>query len=142
MAVRKGTVWTDKDFSELGWNSCRLYAVVLPGRRHELKLILDYSLHTPQPSDMRGIWELVPVELLFQNVVDLEICLRTEKLSEIDIINIVRENRRPTPNSKHEYEDYRIYLSNDGILTFAATGFKQIATADSAMSSRPDLDRE
>lgn len=142
MSVRRGKKWEDKDFDQLGWNNNRVYGFMLPGRRHKFKLFLDYAIQNPISDTEIGKWELVPVELVFADVVNLRIDLDIENFSEIGIVNIERGNRRPTPNGKLVYWDYVIDVSPGNSIAFSSTSFTQTAVANSVISDAYDLDRE
>jgi len=137
-----GHSWTDTDFTMMGWNNNRLYGWVLPGRNHQLVLLIDYSLRNPISDKEFGKWELVPVELIFENVINLKISLDMENYSELDIVNIERTNKRPTPNGRMIYWDYLIKLTNEAFISFTSTGFIQKTLSNPVVSETYDLDRE
>lgn len=137
-----GYTWSDADFALLGWNNNRLYGWVLPGRNHQLTLFLDYSLRNPIANNDFGKWELVPVELIFENVVNLKINLNMENYSEVDITSINRNNKHLTPNNKMTYWDYKINLSCEGFISFTSTGFNQKTLSSPIVSETYDLGRE
>lgn len=143
MKYRFGHIWSEKDFTNMGWNSSRLYGLLLPGRNHKLTLMLDYVLQRPKSgiSDLKQ-WELIPVNLIYENVVDLEIKITMSKYTEIDIIDVSRSNERLTPNGKMTYWDYYIELSSDNFLQFTATNFTQRAIANPVVTKNSDLNRE
>ena len=137
-----GHTWTDSDFTMMGWNNTRLYGWVFPGRNHQFLLLLDYTLRNPITDESFANYELVPVELAFENVVNLKINLHMENYSEIDIVNIERTNKRLTPNGKMTYWDYSITLSNEGLISFSATGYTQKTLSNPVVSETYDLGRE
>lgn len=136
------TEWTDDDFDELGWNNNRVYGFILPGRSRKFTLLLDYALRNPLSKDSFSQWELVPVQLTFENVINLVLNIDSGNYSETDIVNVVRQAGGHTPNGKMQQWDYRIELSPYGLITFTATSFIQTSLAASSSSEKYDLDRE
>ncbi len=108
MNEQKGAVWTDEDFSQLGWNMSRLYNLTMPGRKHRMVFHLDYVLESPLNKTAHSKWKIIPAKLEFFGVVDLKAKINQSNYSETDFVSIERSNKRPTPNGKLVYWDYQI----------------------------------
>lgn len=139
---QKNTVWTDKDYNQLGWNMSRLYGLSLPGRQHIMSFQLDYVLESPLNNTDHGTWKVAPAKLEFFDVVDLKIQLDQNNYSETSFVSLERSNMRPTPNGKLNYWDYRIEFSPDAVIEFTSTGFRQTLLEEPTITEFQDLDRE
>ena len=142
MSYHAGHKWTDFDFPKLGWKASRLYGWILPGRQHQFVLFIDYCLRHPITNPEFNQYELVPAELIFENVIGLKINLDMDSYSELDIVNIERINNRPSPNGKITLWDYTVSLSREGSISFTSTGFTQTTLSEPVITDNFDLDRE
>ena len=139
---KSNLVWTDEDYSQLGWSMSRLYGLILPGRQHCLSLQLDYVLESPLRKTTHGVWKVAPAKLDFFDVIDLKIKMKQRNFSEVTFVSLERSNMRPTPNGKLIYWDYRIEFSPDALIEFTSTGFRQLLIGDVETTEFQDLDRE
>jgi hypothetical protein len=137
-----GYTWSEESFDEMRWNNNRLYGLFLPGRSHKFTLLLDYCLRNTMTNPNNKKWQLVPVQLTFENVINLKINTDHQNYTETDIVSISRENKKLTPNGKIFNWDYSIHLSPEGSISFTSTGFKQITLSAPILSETYDLDRE
>jgi len=137
-----GHEWTNRDFTTLGWNASRLYGWILPGREHKFLLHIDYCLKTPITDQAIGKYEIVPVELIFEDVVGLKINIDLDNYTELDITHIERTNKRSSPNGKLTYWDFHVSLSVGGEISFTSTGFTQTTLSNPIITEGFDLDRE
>jgi hypothetical protein len=72
------TIYSDDDFSEMGWHDAAVYSMTFP-RRYFYSIIFDidyiFKWHkTEEDTRYRG-WDVAPCTLKFQNVSSLKVAL-------------------------------------------------------------------
>lgn len=132
------SVWTDADFSEMGWHDATIHGLCVQstdGVLPRLLLDLDYIVqwvHPVPPATYFSFW-LAPVTLAFENVWDLEGDLDFKGTTpdlEIDVLHrLVADDGR---------EDYPLWHieGHEFDVQFRATGFRQYFRKAPTLASR------
>jgi hypothetical protein len=103
-------LWSEEDFEQMNWRKATVYAFAFLPKRVEFVLDIDYVLQQMNQPESQPNFLVTPATLVFENACDLRIELEPNR--EIEIVNIERDESKWTIET------------NQGSLTFAATGFK------------------
>lgn len=112
-------LWTQSDFEQMNWRNATVYAFAFLPKRFEFVLDIDYVLQQINQTESQPNFLVTPATLVFENVRDFRIELEPNR--EIEIVNIKRNEAGKAENSN---ESKWTIETNQGSLTFAATGFK------------------
>lgn len=131
-------IWTNDDFSEMGWHDSRLYQLKFPDEGCNFVLYLDYIFKwEKQDDDFFKFW-VSPCEMIFHNVVDADINISFKKSIGIDIIDIKRTKIGLTPNGK--MIDWKYLIETDkGNIELIATDFQMKVISQPIFSSSQSI---
>jgi hypothetical protein len=120
-------LYTDDDFSSLGFHDCYVYGIRWDCDRFTLQLDLDYIVKWVEPEatdDCYRFW-VSPAELRFLNVADASVTLNWVGVApECQIQEIRQHGSRTTPNNSIQ-KDWEIELAApEGEIVLWATGFE------------------
>jgi len=112
----KKTVWTQDDFSVMGWHDCRIYAIQLAD---DILLDIDYILKwvVDEKEKCYRFW-VAPATIRFSSPRNLQISVQVDFVNGLEIADI-----KQTRVGKGMY-DYQIQ-TQEGDIRFTAKGFKQ-----------------
>lgn len=131
-------IWSTPDFEEMGWHDGRLYSIVVPDEDFKLTLDIDYIFKWERSADeYKGFW-VSPCDLIFKNVSGFKAAIDYKDRNLLFISGIKRSNMRLTPNKKFTEWDFEIECDN-GVISFAATGFEQSVRKQPVLSESQDL---
>lgn len=117
-------IWTDDDFNSMGWHDVRLYLLRFPNENLEMSFTIDYIFKWEKTNENNfQIWSS-PCELIFGEVLNLELNLSFSDTACIDILSIVREYKELSSGGITIW-NYRIETDR-GVISFDSVGFKQI----------------
>lgn len=142
------TIYSDDDFLQMGWHDATVYSMTFPMPHFfSISLDIDYIFKwhkTETGTQFRG-WDVAPCTLTFHNVSDFKVALDWSLPGGVNqgdtiISDIRRQNSRLTPNGKYVSWDYEIEL-DVGMISFTATGFKQVVRVPPKFSESQDLGR-
>lgn len=134
-------IWSDDDFTDMGWHDCRLYGIKLPNEKFNFSFDLDYIFRWIKSGDQFDGFDVAPCVLTFFNVSRLKIDLNYQENLLCFISDIKRGNMRPSPNGKFLLHNYTIEC-DAGNISFSATGFEQRVKSVPIRSENQDLKRE
>ena len=137
MKVKK--IWTDNDFDEMGWHDSRLYQLKFPDEDCNFILYIDYIFEWVKYKDRYKFW-VSPCEMVFKNVIDLNLNLLFENSIGIDIDLIKREEMGLTPNGK--MTDWKYQIETDrGRIEFTSTGFEMNLISQPILSKSQSINK-
>lgn len=118
-------VWSEADFEQMGWHDATIHAFAFAPESYELFLDIDYILQWINPTTTDGTYQFViaPATLIFESVFDIIINIETQ-VGDCSLQGIERSAERLTPNGKFTEWEW-ILDTNEGTISFSATGFKQ-----------------
>ena len=127
------SVWTEADFSVMGWHDCRIHgtaAAVLDEDepwRNELYFDLDYVFRwvDPQPPDPFYTFWVAPCTLIFKNYFDLKIDAFFEYVNSFEIDGVNMLGRFENEYNHLLYYHWEIELRG-GVISLKSEGFEQI----------------
>lgn len=129
--------WTEEDFERMEWHDSRLYSISFPNQLLEMTLDIDYIVSFDEEKQM---FELLPCEVVFYNIIDLTIELNFGDTTGIDITEIRRKQEDLLSNDKVSFWKYTIETDR-GFISFKSTGYKQFSKQLSSWSKTYDLGR-
>ena len=125
MTKSLNTNWTDQDFEVMDWHDNFIDSISFPSENLILKLNIDYILEWIKPDNEELYqFKVALAKLEFYNVLNLTIDLAFSNTACLYIDEILRSNRRLSPNRKGFLWDYKI-KTDKGSITFDSTGFTQ-----------------
>jgi hypothetical protein len=136
MIYKLGTTWSDKEFDTIGWHDNLIDLVIFPTDDLVLKFKINHILEWIRPNSKDGVFFKFVValaEIEFYNILNLTFRLDFEDRTAILIDEIVRENKRLSPNKKTYRWNYRI-ITDQGDITFDSTGFTQTLISNPKIS--------
>jgi len=120
-------IWTDKDFSVMGWHDNRFYGFSFDYLNHNLILDIDYIFEwltdIQNPGHYTG-FIVAPCTLIFESCSAIKINFDLKDTTDLVINEIKRHTPRLTPNGKFNEYTYKIILDN-GDVEFSSVGFIQ-----------------
>jgi len=115
--------FSEGDFDNLSWHDNAVYSISMTDYKYQFNLEIDYISEWITHEDSKGYKFMVaPAILSFHNISDISILTVQKESTETFIDDIIRKNKRFTPNNKLEMYDYTIIM-NTGEIKFTATGF-------------------
>jgi len=140
----KKSLWTDGDFDIMGWHDATIHAITWT--ESELIFDIDYIFMRVGPVEdgYYRFW-IAPCTLVFENVWDADIDLGDLFASDLEVLDINRENPQRPRNADFigrdtEY-DWMINTSV-GEIRFKSVGYKQFVRALPILSQSPGLKNE
>ena len=120
------TVWTEKDFEQMGWHDATVHAFAYEPDRAEFVLDLDYILEWVRPDATHFTFWSAPATLVFKDVAELAIELSPFPGFELSDINRDDPQSADAPDQLLESLHWRWTLGFfDGRITFRAAGYTQ-----------------
>ena len=134
--------WTDKEFDEMNWHDNFIHAISFPDESLTLTFDIDYLLEWElnEKSGLYNFW-IAPCVLVFLDVLYIKIDLNFQDSIGLYIQDIQRLNPKISTNGKMLMWDY-IITTDQGTITFEASGFIQKAKATPILSTSQVLKRE
>jgi hypothetical protein len=112
------SIWTDKDFDDMGWHDNHIYKIRLT---KDLELDIDYIFQWNKP-DLEGLpftfW-IAPATLVFKNIKDLSFEFDTGFEDSFEIEDIERENTNQWT-----------IITRQGDIQFISEGYEQFIRQD------------
>ena len=134
-------IWTNEDFDDMGWHDATVYSMSFPQADYVLKFDIDYIFKWHWGATKVNGWDVAPCSLVFENVSDLKVSLDWGMQGDTSIMDITRDNPRPSPNGQVVLWDYLVEF-DVGNLSFTATGFIQTVRRSAVFSDSQALGRE
>lgn len=131
--------WTNKDFLEMGWHDCRVYALRLLDESFSLTLDIDYIFGWIEEEGFFK-FHVSPCTLKFFHVSNIRMNFEYGDNLLCFISDITRKNERFAPSGKIVEFDYKIEC-DIGYLEFTSTGFEQDVMEDPRLIDTQDLSR-
>ncbi len=99
MTSIKKTIYSHKDFDNMGWHDCTIYSINLINNNFELIFDIDFILEwlKPKLNEKNYNFTVAPAVLVFKNVYNLQIDLSTDSVVQINEIS--RKNNRINKNT-------------------------------------------
>ncbi|MGE6781529.1 hypothetical protein ACQKGL_03300 [Ensifer adhaerens] len=117
----------------MGWHDCRLYGIKLQDEEFCLSLDIDYIFRWHEEG-----FDVSPCVLTFFNVFELKIELDYRK----NLLCFIGDLNRFDAQSPSGIRTWRYEVQCDvGLISFSATGFRQMVKAPPVRSKTQDLDR-
>lgn len=111
-------IWTDADYTQMGWHDCHIYQIRLG---EDLELDIDYILQWNKP-DLEGLgftfW-VSPATLVFKAVSEVKFDLNTFSSQAFEIDSIEKEG-----------DQSWVIITQQGHMEFNAIGFEQYIRQD------------
>ena len=109
-------IWTQEDFSAMGWHDCPIYAIQLAD---DILLDIDYILEwvSDERTNHYSFW-IAPATLQFIAPYDLEIAV---KLDFVDGLEITEIEQEPLGEGLYEYK----IVTQEGDIQFKSKGYRQ-----------------
>ena len=120
-------VWTDADFSIMGWQDSRIHAVAFPADTSEFLLDLDYIFEwVDPPADANYSFWVSPATLVFRGVDKLDLAFAPWPEAEIIEISCdaVAEGDTLAAGSAKSKRRWNIECTG-GSIEFISTGYEQ-----------------
>jgi hypothetical protein len=120
------SVWTEKDFDQMGWHDATVHAFAYEPDRSEFVLDLDYILKWIRPDATHFSFWSAPATLVFEDVAGLAIEL--SPFPGFELSDIVRDDPQSVTDRDQlpEKSHWRWTLGFfNGQITFRATGYTQ-----------------
>lgn len=133
-------VWTDADFSDMGWHDVVVYSLSFPQADCLVRLDIDYMFKWHWQSEKVSGWDIAPCVLEFNGVADLKVSLDWQDRGDTSIQDIRRNNNHISANEKVVLWNYTIEL-DIGEITFIAAGYTQTLQANPIFSDSQALGR-
>lgn len=125
MTYQLGNMWTDTQFEVMNWHDNLIESITFPSNNLILKFQINYILEWIKIENQHFFkFNIALAELKFYNVINLNIELNFEDTTFIYIDEIVRKNKRLSPNQTAYNWDYTI-ITDKGNIAFQATTFSQ-----------------
>ena len=137
------TVWTEKDFDQMGWHDNKIYAITFNVNNSEISLDIDYILQwiNPEKGETDFKFKVAPSTLVFRNIYNLKIDFPI--LDNLFIEDIYRNNPSKPKNAKHikEQIEYEWTIeTGGGDLIFNSVGFKQVLRKSPILINKQNID--
>jgi len=135
--------WTEADFETMNWHDCTIYAIGFVEDEEHFKnkiyFDIDYIMEWRQTKESVYFDFLVcPCTLIFNDVHDLKIDIKTGALTILDItiesINLLKGK----PRGENYTTEWQIELRN-GDIFFEAVGYTQIQRGEAILSKQQKL---
>lgn len=130
------SVWTDDDFSVMGWHDAQLYSVDFPDEFQKIKLDIDYLFKWHWQEGRCMGWDVAPCDIVFHNVSRFRMDVNMGDNVPVCILDVRRSNERSI--TKLTLWDYQIEL-NLGMIAFSATGYVQTLRQEPIFSETQNL---
>jgi hypothetical protein len=133
--------WTEKDFSEMDWHDCTVYAIAFGNSKFELLFDIDYILKwiNPEKDEKNYKFLIVPSIVIFRNVYEINFDLASV---DFQILEINRSNPKMPKNAEYINEDTEYdwnILTTNGAIIFKSVGYTQIARSNPVLSESQTL---
>ncbi|RYY77219.1 MAG: hypothetical protein EOO52_07005 [Gammaproteobacteria bacterium] len=117
-------IWSEADFSIMGWHDASIWSMVPNSEKFEYLLDLDYIFKWVHPKENETYFKfwVAPVTMVFENAFDVKINIESRQ-GLIEVADLHKENPRLTPNGKFTTHTYR-FECQEGEASIEATGFK------------------
>ena len=128
------TIWTDAQFDSLSWHDNHVHALRIiegPHGTGTLALDIDYILEWLPSEERKGYrFRICPAELRFLNVTDLRIRLDyATATAAVGPFSLAGISRREEARQHYTAQIWTLAINwPGGEISFAASGFEQVAT--------------
>jgi hypothetical protein len=122
--VLEKEVWSESDFTEMGWHDSIVYSSVANPDDFEYLLDLDYIfqwVHPKEDGKSFKFW-VAPVTMVFDNVSSIQLDIESEQ-GYVQVSNLGISDPQKTPNGKFTTHAYR-FECQEGIISLRATGYR------------------
>lgn len=123
------TIWTQADFSQMGWHDCSIYTIQLADT---VDLDMDYILKwVKEASSSYNFW-VAPVTLRFNGARNLRINIDLEFVNGLEIAKI---DQKVLNQTEYEY----LIETQEGTIELIASGFTQTCRKSPVLKSQQCL---
>ncbi|HMG66707.1 MAG TPA: hypothetical protein VK588_03440 [Chitinophagaceae bacterium] len=135
-------LWTEADFESMSWHDSRLYSISFPNEKLKMTFDIDYLFkwEINKIDNLYNFW-VSPCDLIFSDVLNLEINFDFKNTVGLYIDNIARFNSRASFNEQKIIWHYKI-TTDKGIISFEGTEFIQIVKKQPILTNSQVLDRK
>lgn len=133
------SVWTEEGFEVMSWHDSTLWAMLANAEEFEFLFDLDYIFKWvhPRKGETHFKFWVAPVTMVFENAHEVKIDIGSSQ-GCIEIVDLLMENPKPTPNGEYTEHTYR-FECQEGEISLKATGFKMYVRQNPTLSQGQGL---
>lgn len=134
--------WSDADLGQLEWHDVQVHGYAVVPERYLLVLDIDYIAAWNPPTSPGGrlSFQVAPATLTFENVMDVELQLKSSQ-GDFSLQELRRDDERRIPGASVSTWRWVLVL-HEGEMRFRASGFKLSLRSEPVHSETQSLGTE